>query len=76
VLIEPRYCSAACSRDMAAALALAVIAASELCVFAGVWHLYIRICSFCRCRVWHVWEVMDYPYMRASSRCRGDVTRA
>ena len=28
VLIEPRYCSAACSGDMAAALALAAIAVS------------------------------------------------
>jgi len=78
VLIEPRYCWAACSRDMAAALALAlaVIAVSGLCVFAGVWHLYIRLCSFCRCQVWHVWEVMDNPYMRSSSRCSGDVTSA
>jgi len=71
VLIEQRYCSAACSIDMAAALA--VIAGSD-CVFAGAWHLYIRICSCCHCRVWHAWEVLDNPYMRAGSRCSGDVT--
>ena len=60
VLIEPRCCSAACSGDMA--VALAVIAVSD-CVFAGDWHLYIRRCSCCGCRVWHVWEVLDNPYM-------------
>jgi len=41
VLIEPKYCSAACSRDMAAALALAVIAVSELCVCLREFRIYI-----------------------------------
>ena len=40
VLIEPRYCSTACSRDMAAALALAVIAVSD-CVYLREFGIYI-----------------------------------
>jgi len=33
---------------------LLAIAVSSLCVFAGVLHLYIKICSRCRRRVWRV----------------------
>jgi len=47
-----------CSRDIttasALALALLAIAVSWLCVFAGVKHLYIKICNRCRRRVWRV----------------------
>ena len=36
--------------------------------------VYIGRCSWCSCRVWHVWEVWTPVHVQVSSGCSGDVT--